>query len=168
MQLQFVAALAMYNRRAISSPAMEYLTEAFIAIVVIAVVAIAAVSFEPANPLAPWLKLVERYATGRRPSQRTFTDVSVLFGSPRRAPRPLTDFGHFDVALDDFGLWFVYKGPLPDDCPAGIKIPGTHVRFVQQKGDQYLFDLFAEPPVRIAVPGEAGAAIQQKCQSDPA
>ena len=158
----------MYTRRAHSSPAMQYRTEPCSANVVLAVVAIAAVSFEPRNPLAPWVKLVERYPTDRRPSQRTFTDVSVLFGSPRRAPRPLTDFGHFDVALDDFGLWFVYKGPLPDDCPAGIKIPGTHVRFVQQKGDQYLFDLFAEPPVRIAVPGEAGAAIQQKCQSDPA
>ena len=161
------AGLAKYGRRAISSLAMDYLTEAFIAIAVIAVVAIAAVSFEPANPLAPWLKLVERYATDRRPSQRTFTDMTVSFGSSRRTPRPLNDFGHFDMALDDFGLWLVYKGPLPDDCPAGIKVPGTHVRFVQQQGDQYLFDLFAEPPVRIAVPGEAGATIQQKCQGDP-
>ena len=159
-------ALAKYGRRAISSPTMAYLTQAFIAIAVIAVVAIAAVSFEPANPLAPWLKLVERYATDRRPSQLTFTDVSVLFGSSRRGLKPLTDFGHFDIALDDFGLWLIYKGPLPDDCPAGIKIPGTHVRFVQQKGDQYQFDLFAEPPVRIAVPGEAGVTIQQKCQAD--
>ena len=145
---------------------MEYLTEAFIAIAIIAVVAVAAVSFEPANPLAPWLKLADRYGTDRRPSQRTFTDVSVLFGSARRAPRPVTDFGHFDIALDDFGLWLIYKGPLPDDCPAGIKIPGTHVRFVQQKGGQYQFDLFAEPPVRIAVSGEAGVTIQQKCQAD--
>lgn len=144
---------------------MAYLTQAFIAIAVIAVVAIAAVSFEPANPLAPWKKLVGRYATDRRPSQRTFTDVSILFGATRGALKPLTDFGGLDVALDDFGLWLIYKGPLPDDCAAGIKVPGTHVRFVQQKGDQYLFDLFAEPPVRISVPGEAGATIQQKCQS---
>lgn len=145
---------------------MAYLTEAFIAIAVIAVVAIAALSFEPTNPLAPWLKLAGRYATDRRPSQRTFTDVGILFGSTRGTLRPLTDFGGFDIALDDFGLWLIYKGPLPEDCAAGIKVPGTHVRFVKQKGDQYLFDLFAEPPVRIAVPGEVGSTIQQKGQSD--
>ena len=145
---------------------MEYLTEAFIAIAIIAVVAIAAVSFEPANPLAPWFKLTDRYGTDRRPSQRTFTDVAVLFGATRGALRPLTDFGKFDVELDDFGLWLIHKGPLPDDCAAGIKVPGTHVRFVKQKGDQYLFDLFAEPPVRIAMQGEPGAMIQQKCQGD--
>jgi hypothetical protein len=133
---------------------MEYLTEAFIAIAIIAVVAIAAVSFEPSNPLAPWLKLADRYGTDRRPSQRAFTDIGVLF------------FGKFDVELDDFGLWLIYKGPLPDDCAAGIKVPGTHVKFVKQKGDQYLFDLFAEPPVRIAMQGEPGAMIQQKCQGD--
>jgi len=145
---------------------MAYLTQAFIAIAVIAVVAIAAVSFEPANPLAPWLKLVGRYATDRRPSQRTFTDVGILFGATRGALKALTDFGKFDVELDDFGLWLIYKGPLPDDCAAGIKIPGTHVRFIKQKGDQYLFDLFAEPPVRIAVQGGVGAMIHQKCQGD--
>ena len=158
------ARLAKSRHRAISSPAMAYLTEAFIAIAIIAVVAIAAVSFEPANPLASWFKLAERYGTERRPSQRAFTDVGVLFGSTRGALRPLTDFGKFDVELDDFGLWLIYKGPLPDDCAAGIKVPGTHVRFVKQKGDQYLFDLFAEPPVRIAVQGDPGVMIQQKCQ----
>jgi hypothetical protein len=120
---------------------MEYLTEAFIAIAIIAVVAVAAVSFEPANPLAPWLRLADRYGTDRRPSQRTFTDVGVLFGSTRGALRPLTDFAKLDVELE-------------------------HVRFVKQKGDRYLFDLFAEPPVRIAVQGEPGAMIQQKCQGD--
>jgi len=145
---------------------MAYLTQAFIAIAVIAVVAIAAVSFEPKHPLAPWLRLVDRYATDRRPSQLTFIDVSILFGATRGALKPLTDFGKFDAALDDFGLWLVYKGPLPDDCAAGIKVPGTHVRFVKQKGDQSQFDLFAEPPVRIAVQGELGAMIQQKCQSE--
>jgi hypothetical protein len=107
---------------------MEYLTEAFIAIAIIAVVAVAAVSFEPANPLAPWLRLADRYGTDRRPSQRTFTDVGVLFGSTRGALRPLTDFAKLDVELDDFGLWLIYKGPLPDDCAAGIKVPGTPCR----------------------------------------
>ena len=69
------------------------------------------------------------------------------------------------MALDDFGLWFVYKGPLPDDCPAGIKIPGTHVRFVGEKGIDYVFDLYAEPPVRMAVRGEFGQVLAERSRS---
>ena len=98
---------------------------AFIALAVILVVAIAAFSFEPANPLEPWLRLVQSYGTGRAPSQVSFVDQEVTFGGKRGGLKKLSIAARFDATIDDFGFWLTYKGPLPDDCPDTIKIPGT-------------------------------------------
>lgn len=143
---------------------MEYMGEAFIAVAVLLVVAIAAFSFEPKNPLEPWLRLVKSYGTERQPSQVSFTNQEVLFGAKRSGLKKLSIAAKFDATIDDFGFWLTYKGPLPDDASETIKIPGTHLRFVLQNGDQYVFDLFAEPPVTIALKGELGATLMQRCQ----
>lgn len=144
---------------------MEYMGEAFIAVAVLLVVAIAAFSFEPANPLEPWLRLVRSYGTERQPSQVTFANQEVLFGAKRSGLKKLSIAAEFNATIDDFGFWLTYKGPLPEDAAETIKVPGTHVRFVLQNGDQYVFDLFAEPPVTVALKGELGATLMERCQS---
>lgn len=143
---------------------MAYMTQAFIAIAVIAVVAIAAVSYQPKNPLAPWLKLAERYATDRRPSQVMFARQQVFFSEGRSGLKTLGEFASFDATIDDFGLWLIYTGGEPEDVPPAVKIPGTHVRYQQQKGSQYVFELYAEPPVTIAVRGDFGDELMRRCQ----
>jgi hypothetical protein len=142
---------------------MEYLGPTFIVFAILLVVTIAAFSFEPANPLEAWFKLAERYQTGRRPSAVEFTDQSLLFGVKR--VRRLNDFARFDVTIDDFGLWIIYRNNDQDDVPGALKIPGTHVRFRGRHGQRYLFELYAEPPVRMAVRGNLGATLSQRCSA---
>lgn len=143
---------------------MEYLGTALIALAVLLIVVIAAFSFQPANPLEPWLRLVQSYATNRQPSQIGFADQQVLFGGTRGGLKTLSIAAKFDATIDDFGLWLTYKGGLPEDCPDTVKIPGTHVRFVAEKGDQFMFDLFAEPPVRIGLRADLGKTLRQRSQ----
>jgi hypothetical protein len=141
---------------------MEYIGPTFIVFAILIVVTIAAFSFEPANPLEAWIKLGERYQTSRRPSERQFTNLQLMFGVKRLSR--LNDFARFDAAIDDFGLWIVYGNSGQDDVPDALKIPGTHVRFRGEHGGQYLFELYAEPPVRMAAKGEFGEALKQRCQ----
>lgn len=143
---------------------MEQMGSALIALAVILVVAIAAFSFEPANPLEPWLRLVQSYATPRQPSQVSFVDQEVQFGGKRGGLKNLAIAARFDATVDDFGFWLRYKGPLPEDCPDTLKIPGTHVRYLSKVGRQQVFELFASPPVAMGVQGELGEALMQRCR----
>ncbi len=144
---------------------MDYIGPTLIVFAILVVVAVAAVAFEPANPLAKWLQLGKRYATERRPSAVQYAGQKILFGGTKGQLTSLTDFVTFDVTIDDFGLWIVCKGIESDEIPAALKIPGTHVRFHGEHGSNYLFDLYAEPPVRISVRGQLGEALQQRCRS---
>ena len=143
---------------------MEFMSEAFVVLAILLVVGIAAFSFEPTNPLEPWLRLVQSYGTERQPSQVTFADQEVLFGAKRKGLKKLSIAAAFDATVDDFGFWLTYQGPLPEDATETIKIPGTHVRFMLQNGNQYVFELFAQPPVTVAVKGELGAVLMERCQ----
>jgi hypothetical protein len=143
---------------------MEYLGSAFVALAVLLVVVIAAFSFEQANPLDPWLRLIQSYATQRAPSNVLFPDQDVRFGNRAGSLKSLSIAAKFDATIDDFGFWLTYKGPLPEEMPDTIKVPGTHVRFVEQKGNQFVFDLFAEPPVKIGLRDELGGALMERCQ----
>lgn len=143
---------------------MENLGPAFIALAVLLVVVIAAFSFEPSNPLEPWLRLIQSYATQRAPSQVSYTDEDIRFGGKSGSLKSLSIAAKFDATLDDFGFWLTYKGPLPDEVPDTVKVPGTHIRFLAQKGDQFLFDLFADPPLKVGVRGELGSALMERCQ----
>ena len=143
---------------------MEHMGSALVALAVILVVAIAAFSFEPANPLEPWLRLVQSYATQRQPSQVSFVDQDVRFGGKRGGLKTLSIAAKFDATIDDFGFWLTYKGPLPEDCAETVKIPGTHIRLVTQSGDQFAFELYADPPVTVGVRGELGDRLTQRCQ----
>jgi hypothetical protein len=144
---------------------MDFLAPTLIVFAVLLVVAIAALSFEPADPFAIWIKLAERYATDRRPSSVQFTGQRIRFGSPRGKPKHLNSFVTFDTTIDDFGLWIVCNGVDEQQFPAALKIPGTHVRFAGEKGSEYAFDLYAEPPVRISVHGELGQVLAERSRS---
>lgn len=144
---------------------MEYLGPTLVVFAILIAVAVAAVAFEPANPFAKWLQLAKHYATERRPTEVQYPGQKVLFGGQRGRLNTLNEFVRFDVTIDDFGLWLVCKGLGTDEVPTAMKIPGTHVRYQGQHGSNFLFDLYAEPPIRIAVHGEAGEELQRRCQS---
>ena len=144
---------------------MEYLDSTLIVFAILIAVAVAAVSFQPANPLEKWHRLVERYGATGRPPEAPFTNVPVRFGGTRGGLHPLNKFVAFDVAIDDFGLWLICRGPDDSDNVSIIKVPGTHVRPSGRRGRKHLFDLYAEPPVRISVPSEVGSAIIDKAQA---
>jgi len=143
---------------------MAGLGSTLIVFAILLVVTIAAVSFEPAKPLEAWLKLSERYATERRPSTVQFPDQRLLFGVGKKRVKSLHDLALFDVTIDDFGLWLVFKNANNDGNSAVLKIPVTHVRFELHHGQQYLFQLYAEPPVRLALRGELGETLMQRSQ----
>ena len=129
---------------------------------VLLVVMIAALRFQPANPLDTWFKLAQRYQTPRRPSDIQFTGQKLQFGVKR--VNNLNDFARFDTTIDDFGLWIIYSNNGLEEVPSALKIPGTHVRYVGEHGRKHLFDLYAEPPIRMAASGEFGAALKERCQ----
>ena len=142
---------------------MDYLAPTFIVFAVLLVVIIAALSFQPSNPLDAWFRLAERYQTSRRPSETQFTDQALLFGLKR--VKRLNDFARFDTTIDDFGLWIVYRNNDQDEVPSALKIPGTHVRFVGEHGRKFLFDVYAEPAIRMAASGEFGETLRPRCQA---
>lgn len=144
---------------------MSFLGPAFVVFAILMVVAIAAVAFEPANPLEQWQRLAERYATERRPSEVQFPGQRILFGGKRGSLKPLTPFVTIDVTVDDFGLWLVCKGVEAEQFDPAVKIPGTHVRAAGKHGKHHVFELYAEPPVRIAVRGELGQELAGRASS---
>ena len=141
---------------------MEYMTQIFIVFGILLVVVVASLAYQPGNPLDAWMKLAERYQTGRRPSAIQFTDQLLMFGTKR--VKRLNDFARFDVTVDDFGLWIIYRNNDQEELPDALKIPGTHVRYEAHHGQQYLFQLYAEPPVRMAARGPVGEALMNKLQ----
>ena len=144
---------------------MDFIGPAFVDFAILIVVAIAAVSFEPANPFEQWLRLSERYATARRPSAVQFPDQPMLFGGKRGRLKPLTPFATIDATVDDFGLWLVCKGVEAEEFEPALKIPGTHVRAAGKHGRHYVFELYAEPPVRIAVRAALGSELANRVSS---
>ena len=141
---------------------MEFMTQIFIVFIVLLVVVIASLSYEPANPLDAWFKLAERYQTSRRPSEIQFVNQELMFGAKR--VKRLNDFARFDVTLDDFGLWIIFRNNDQEEIPDVLKIPGTHVRYEAHHGQQYLLQLYAEPAIRMTAKGELGAALMDKLQ----
>ena len=141
---------------------MEFFGPGFVVILVLIAVAIAAISFEPANPMEKWFKLTERYGTRERPSQAQYTDQHILFGGQRGGLRPLQPGVTFEATIDEHGLWLVCPAMVNPQTKPAIRVPGTHIRPAGRRGKQYRFELYAEPPVRIAVEGELGAELQQK------
>lgn len=144
---------------------MEFLGQALVVFGILIAVAIAVVAFEPASPVARWVELAKRYATSERPESIGFRGQTIWFGGTKGAPKPLVDGLRFDIATDDFGLWLIANGADREliEKPV-LRIPGSHVRFHKQQGETCFFDLFAQPPVRIALQGEAGQTLRSLCE----
>ena len=141
---------------------MEYLGSAIVVFGILAAVAVATIVFEPASPFTLWIKLAEHYGTDRRPAQVTHPNEMILFASARGGFKSLGEGTTFDASIDDDGLWLAMKGNRPDGSASVLKIPGTHIRFSEQRGEQYRFDVFARPPVKVALYGDFGNAIMQR------
>ena len=141
---------------------MDFMGSTLIVFAILIAVAVAAVAFEPANPLQQWIKLTEQYGTHDQPSNAQFTGQQITFGGQRGGLKSLNKFVSFDATIDEFGLWLVLKGAENPDITPAVRIPGTHVRPVGQRGRTMRFDLFAEPPVRIGVTGDLAAELTQK------
>ena len=144
---------------------MEYLAETFIVIGILVAVAVAAVAFEPANPLEKWIQLTDKYGTHDRPKEAQFTGQPIVFGGQRGGLKPLSRFIGFEATIDNYGLWLVIQGEIDPQVTPGVRVPGTHIRPAGNRGGQYRFDVYAEPPVRIAVGKELGKAIIDKSQA---
>lgn len=143
---------------------MEYLDSTLIVFAILIAVAIAAVKFEPASPLEKWHRLMERYATTDQPSEVQFSGEEIRFGGGRGGLAALNPSVTFDATIDEYGLWLVCRGSDSPDFKAAIRVPGTHVRPAGRRGQGHLLELFAEPPVRISVGKELGAAVLNKTQ----
>jgi hypothetical protein len=143
---------------------MEYLGETLIVLLILVAVAVAAVMFEPADPLDNWRRLAERYGTNDRPANAQYPMQQVLFGGPRSGLKPLAPGANFDIAVDDYGLWIAARGIDAGGSSPTLKIPGTHVKPAGKRKSGFVFKLFAEPPVRILVAGEAGSELMRRSQ----
>lgn len=146
---------------------MEYLGETIVVLLILVIVAVAAVAFEPADPLENWKRLLERYGTSGWPDNPQFTMQQIQFGGPRGALKPLGPDAVFEVALDDFGLCLAGRGIGTGDTPDIVRVPGTHVRPAGKRKQGYVFELYAEPPVRILVGGELGSEMLRKAGQEP-
>ena len=143
---------------------MDYLGPTLTVLAILVAVAVAAVSFKPANPLQAWHRLAERYGTNDLPGDVQYSAQSVRFGDERGGLHALNPFVRFDATIDEYGLWLVGRGSESQEVQAAIRVPGTHVRPSSKRGRGYVFELYAEPPVRIAVGNDLGSALMQKLQ----
>lgn len=141
---------------------MESLGPGFIVIAVLVIVAVAAVAFQPADPMEKWLRLTASYGTREQPQTVQYTGQQILFGGERGGLKELHPAISFEATIDDHGLWLVGRGMTGPEVPSTVKIPGTHIRSAGKRGKQCRFDIFAEPPVRIAVAGDFGAELRSK------
>ena len=150
---------------------MENLDLIFVVFAILIIVTVAALGVcaralgGTAKPFAGWLRLAERYATERRPSEIQHTGQQILFGGQKGQLKPINEFVTFDATIDDFGLWLICKGADPEQFAPALKVPGTHIRASGKNGRRHVFDLYAEPVVRIAVGGALGDQLAERCTS---
>ncbi len=144
---------------------MEYLSETIVVLMILVVVAVAAVSFEPADPLENWKRLIERYGTNGWPGNPQYTMQQIHFGGPRGGLKPLGPSATFDVEIDEFGLCLAARGIETEEGPDIVRIPGTHVRPAGKRKQGLVFKLYAEPPVRILVGGDLGSELLRKIEA---
>lgn len=144
------------------------MVEALIVFGILAAVAFAAVMYEAPDPYGPWLKLAASYAATDSPETVDFTEQTILFGGLTGRMKPLGDGKRFDISLDDEGLWLtIRRAPLKGTATT-LKIPGSHIRFRDRSGGEYVFELFARPPIKVSLQGDAGKAIYDRLQEGSA
>jgi len=68
---------------------------------------------------------------------------------------------HFDVCIDDDGLWMSYVGPEPEQCAPSLLVPWSQIEFVKHWSNHSYFTFMAEDPVGITVRKQLGEAVTQ-------
>ena len=130
---------------------MENLSPTVIVFLTLAIVLAAALAYKPTSFVGQWQKLADKYQTSNSPRRITFPDEYIMVGRLLGGLWPwrndFAEYAKFDVEVDDDGLWLLYDGPLPERCPPRLFVPGTHVKYVKEKRDQFFFLLHADYPI---------------------
>jgi hypothetical protein len=124
--------------------------------------------YRPRSPEFLWRRLSDAFATDRRLKAYPFKRESV-FVRHVSSRKPLQVFvlteprygqyAHFDVGLDDRGIWLMFHGPDSAKCAASIFVPWVRVRFVKHIGDYSCFTFFARKPVGVTIRRALGEEI---------
>jgi hypothetical protein len=66
---------------------------------------------------------------------------------------------HFDVCIDNTGVWMLFNGPEPEKCAPSLLVPWRQIRFVKHMPNRSYFTFLAEEPVGISVSRELGEKL---------
>ena len=66
---------------------------------------------------------------------------------------------HFDVRIDNDGVWMSFVGPDPAQCAPSLLVPWNRIKLVKHWLNHSYFTFLADEPVGITVRKELGEAI---------
>jgi len=66
---------------------------------------------------------------------------------------------HFDVCIDNDGLWMSFVGPDPEQCAPSLLVPWNRIKFVKHWSNHSYFTFMADDPVGITVDEKLGEAM---------
>ena len=131
---------------------MDFASEQFIVILILGFVVFAAISFQPGGYQGNWKLLADRFETERRPVATNFPGEVI----------ESSGYAHFNVSVDNEGLWLLYDGPRPRKAPACMLLPWNQITNCGQTSKAYAFSVAAEKPVPLVSESELGAAIARR------
>lgn len=138
---------------------MDFIASPLGVLAILAIVAVAAFTFEPAKYVGVWREIAHRYETDRRPSRVTFANEEVAMG--------ITEFTHVDAALDDEGLWILYRGADPRKAPDCVLVPWDCIRFKEEQESRHNFQIRLKRPLEFFVSPALGTALQRRSERMP-
>jgi hypothetical protein len=119
--------------------------------------------FRPKSPEFFWRRLSETFATDRRLNAYAFKYESIFVRSALERTQLDAFFpwqyAHFDVGLDDKGLWLLFAGPDPAKCAESMFTPWSKIRFTGHWQDHYYLTILSKKPVGMTVRKPLGEAI---------
>ena len=68
-------------------------------------------------------------------------------------------YAHFDVCIDNEGVWMSFVGPDPDQCAPSMLVPWNRIKFVKHWLNHSYFTFLAEEPVGITIRKQLGEAM---------
>ena len=68
-------------------------------------------------------------------------------------------YAHFDVCIDNDGVWMSFIGPDPGQCAPSMLVPWNRIKFVRHWLNHSYFTFLADEPVGITVRKQLGEAM---------
>jgi hypothetical protein len=68
-------------------------------------------------------------------------------------------YAHFDVNIDNEGVWMSFVGPDPGKCAPSLLVPWHRIRFVKHWLNHSYFTFLADEPVGITVRKSMGETM---------